>query len=146
MVGALRDRQQRPALVDQRRIADIERLAANGTESLRVDVELRGELTNLSPAVEAALYRVAQESVTNAQRHAHHATRVDVTVTGNPTDVEMTISDNGARTTTAQNPPGYGLVGMTERVTLLGGTLTAGPGPDRGWGVRAVLPRQGAAS
>jgi len=96
--------------------------------------------------VEAALYRVAQESVTNAQRHAHHATRVDVTVTGNPTDVEMTISDNGARTTTAQNPPGYGLVGMTERVTLLGGTLTAGPGPDRGWGVRAVLPRQGAAS
>ncbi len=102
--------------------------------------------STLSPAVEAALYRVAQESVTNAQRHPHHATRVDVTVTGKATEGELTISDNSARTTTAQNPPGYGLVGMTERVTLLGGTLAAGPRPDRGWGVRAVLPRHGAAS
>jgi signal transduction histidine kinase len=68
-------------------------------------------------------------------------------VTGNATDVQMTVSDNGARTTTtAPNPSGYGLVGMTERVTLLGGTLTAGPNPDRGWGVRAILPRQGTAT
>lgn len=146
MVGALRDRQNQPAPAPQRRIADIERLAANGTDALRIDVELCGELTNLSPALEAALYRVAQESVTNAQRHAHHATRVEVKVTGNATEVQMTVTDNGARTTTTPNPPGYGLIGMTERVTLLGGTLTAGPKPDRGWSVRAVLPRQGSAT
>ncbi len=144
MVGALRDRQRQPTVVPQHCLADIERLSANGTDALRIDVELCGELTDLSPALEAALYRVAQESVTNAQRHAHHATRIEVRVTGNATDVQMTVSDNGTRTSIASYPVGYGLIGMTERVTLLGGTLTAGPHPDRGWGVRALLPRHGA--
>jgi len=146
MVGALRDRDQQSPLAPGRRLADIERLGVNGTDSLRIDVELSGELTNLPPALEAALYRVAQESVTNAQRHAHQATRVEVTVTGNATDVQMTVNDDGARTTTAPNTPGFGLIGMTERVALLGGTLTAGPKPDRGWGVRATLPRIGPAT
>lgn len=144
MVGALRDRNHRPSVAPQRSIADIERLAASSTDTLRIRVGLSGELANLPPALEAALYRVAQESVTNAQRHAHHATQVEVNVTGSATAVEMTISDNGARTATVPNTPGFGLVGMTERVTLLGGTLTAGPKPDRGWRVRAVLPRDGA--
>jgi len=146
MVGALRDRDQQSPLAPRRRIADIERLGVNSTDSLRIDVKLSGELTNLPPALEAALYRVAQESVTNAQRHAHQATRVEVTVTGNATDVQMTVSDDGARTTTAPNPPGFGLIGMTERVALLGGALTAGPKPDRGWGVRATLPSRGPAT
>ena len=140
MVGALRDRRTPPSPASRGRLADIERLAAVGTDSLRVDVELRGDLTDLTPTLEAALYRVAQESVTNAQRHAQLATRVEVTVAGNTTELQLTATDDGARTT-SPNPPGYGLVGMTERVTLLGGTLTAGPGPDRGWRVRAVLPR-----
>lgn len=146
MVGALRDRDKQPALAPQGRIGDVERLAANGTASLRIDVQLCGELTNLPPALEAALYRVAQESVTNTQRHARQATRVEVNLTGNATEVQMTVTDDGARTTTTPNPPGYGLVGMAERVTLLGGTFRAGPNPDRGWSVRAILPRQGAAT
>lgn len=145
MVGALRNRQSQPALAPQRGIADIEGLAANGTAALRIDVELSGELTNLPPALEAALYRVAQEAVTNAQRHAHQATRVEVRVNGHATEVQMTVNDDGARTTAAR-PPGYGLVGMTERVTLLGGTLTAGAEADGGWVVRAVLPLRGAAT
>ena len=128
------------SLAPRRRLVDIERLATTGPDSLRVEVELRGDLTDLTPAMEAALYRVAQESVTNAQRHAQLATRVEVTVTGNTADVQLTVSDDGAHTT-SPHPPGYGLIGMTERVTLLGGTLTAGPGADRGWRVRAVLPR-----
>ena len=140
MVGALRDRGNQPPLVPGRHLADIERLSQSGTDALRVDVELRGDLSDLPRAVEAALHRVAQESVTNAQRHARLATRVEVTVIGNTTDVQLSVSDDGAGTPTAI-PPGYGLVGMTERVTLLGGTLTTGPGPDRGWCVRAVLPR-----
>ncbi|WP_459805027.1 sensor histidine kinase [Herbidospora sp. RD11066] len=140
MVSALRDRRGQPPLVPQRRIADIEAIAA---EALRIDVELHGDLTNLPPAVEAALYRVTQESITNAQRHAHQATRVRVEVTGGTTDVRLTVSDDGTRIASAAVPPGFGLVGMTERITLLGGTLTAGPNPDRGWEVRAVLPRRG---
>jgi signal transduction histidine kinase len=140
MVGALRDRGNEASLAPRRHLEDIERLATTGTDSLRVDIDLRGDLTDLPPALEAALYRVAQESVTNARRHAQLATRVEVTVTGNAKEVQLTVSDDGARTTAA-NAPGYGLVGMTERVSLLGGTLQAGPGPERGWRVRAVLPR-----
>lgn len=139
MMGALRDREHQPSLAPQGRLADIESLA-NRVGSLRVDVELRGDLTNLTPAVEGALYRVVQESVTNAQRHAELATRVGVTVSGDATEVQVTVSDDGAHIT-VPDPPGYGLVGMTERVTLLGGTLTAGPTPDGGWRVHAVLPR-----
>lgn len=140
MVGALRDPDNQPSSAPRRRLADIEQLAVTGTDALPVDVELRGELTDLTPALEAALYRVAQESITNARRHAQLATRVEITVTGNTTDVQLVVSDDGGRIATA-NPPGYGLVGMTERVRLLGGTLKAGPGPERGWRVRAVLPR-----
>lgn len=146
MVSALRDRQALPDVAPHRGIADIQRLAASCAGSLRISVDLRGELTNLPPALEAALYRVAQESVTNAQRHARQATRVEVKVTGNATDVRMSVSDDGARTTIDQNPPGYGLIGMTERVTLLGGTLAAGPKPEGGWSVSAVLPRPGSAT
>jgi signal transduction histidine kinase len=144
MVSALRDRRQQPPLVPQRRITDIEGLATDGAEALRIGVELRGDLTNLPPAVEGALYRVTQESITNAQRHAQQATRVRIEVTGGATDVRLTVSDDGAPAASAAGPSGFGLVGMTERITLLGGTLTAGPNPDRGWSVRVVLPRRGA--
>jgi signal transduction histidine kinase len=140
MVAALRDGGTQAPLAGRRHLADIEGLAAAGPGSPSVDVELRGDLSDLPPAVEAALYRVAQESVTNSRRHAQLATRVAVTVIGNATDVELTVSDDGARNP-GPNVPGYGLVGMTERVTLLGGTLQAGPGPDRGWCVHAVFPR-----
>ena len=146
MVGALRDRSTPAAVVPQRCLADLRGLAAGSTEELRIEVELTGDLTNLAPALEAALYRVAQESVTNAQRHAQHATRVDVSVTGTATDVQLTVCDDGDRLPAVAGPPGYGVVGMTERARLLGGTLTAGPAPERGWAVRAVLPRQAGAS
>jgi signal transduction histidine kinase len=138
IVGALRHERSSPP---GGRLADIAGLAATGADSLRVDVALRGELTDLPPAVEAALYRVAQESVTNARRHAQLATRVEVTVSGGATDVQLTVRDDGAGGPPPSDVPGYGLVGMAERVSLLGGTLDAGPGPDRGWQVRAVLPR-----
>lgn len=103
---------------------------------------MRGELADLPPAVEGALFRVAQESVTNARRHARRATRVEVDVHGCAREVRLTVTDDGARPA-AVRAGGYGLVGMTERVGLLGGTLEAGPGPERGWMVRATLPRTG---
>jgi signal transduction histidine kinase len=145
MVGALRDRRNRPTLAPQQGLAAIEHLASP-TQEPRVDVQLLGDLQNLPPAVEAALFRVAQESVTNARRHTRDATRIEVTVTATATHVQLTVTDDGSRTSTASTGPppgGYGLVGMTERVTLLGGTLTAGPNPGRGWTVRADLPRRG---
>lgn len=139
MVGALRDRENQPSLAPQGRLADIESLAKRAG-SPRVNVEMSGDLTNLGPAVEGAIYRVVQESVTNAQRHAKFATQVEVTVQGDVSHVQVTVIDDGAHNTVSELP-GFGLIGMTERVTLLGGTLTAGPTPDGGWRVHAVLPR-----
>jgi signal transduction histidine kinase len=144
MVGSLRRSDGTPQMSVQRGMADIEGLAtAEGAPGLRIDVDHRGDLDDLRPSVQAALYRVAQESITNAKRHARHATLVHVVVAGDTTTVRLSIRDNGERGLSTLRTPGYGLVGMAERVTLLGGTLEAGPGPDHGWTVHAVIPRQG---
>ena len=144
IVGVLRDARH-SALTPQPRMADIEQLATTGAAQPRVEVTLTGELTDLSPSVAAAVYRLAQESVTNSRRHARHATRVTVQVTGETDHVRLTVDDDGSTGSPHRSPDGYGLVGMRERVTLLGGTFAAGPTADRGWRVEADLPRAGAA-
>ncbi|MEI8410741.1 MULTISPECIES: sensor histidine kinase [unclassified Kribbella] len=138
MVGGLRDNGS-PVLVPQPGVADLERLASSVGD--RVELHLSGDLENLGSSIGTAIYRIAQESITNAVRHARHATRIDVRVTGDADCVRLTVSDNGDAGSTARNPLGYGLIGMNERAMLLGGLLEAGPGPDRGWIVEATLPR-----
>ncbi len=141
MVGALRE-DETPDLAPQRGVADIERLARNAGEAPSINVELSGELTDLAPSLDAAIYRLAQESITNAVRHARHATRIDVSVTADDDIVHLIVRDDGDTASTGRNPAGYGLVGMSERTSLLGGTLDAGPNADnRGWTVNAVLPK-----
>jgi signal transduction histidine kinase len=140
-------RQDEPALLaPQPGLGDIERLADNAGDKLPVDLALSGDLEDLNPSVEAAIYRVAQESITNAVRHARQATRIYVSVVGNDNFVHLTVSDDGVR---ARFDPGassgFGLVGMAERAALLGGTFAAGPGADEGWTVETVLPRNGMA-
>ncbi|WP_427117220.1 sensor histidine kinase [Pseudarthrobacter scleromae] len=125
-------------------VADLPRLAGQAEGGPRVDVELSGELDDLSPVVGAALYRLAQESVTNARRHARCATRVAVRVVGDAEQVRLTVDDDGAASTAGGGPSGYGLVGMRERARLLGGTFHAGPSAGGGWRVEAMLPRAGA--
>ena len=145
MVGALRQGEE-PDLAPQRGVADIERLALSAGDRPRVDVELSGDLDDLPSSVEAGIYRLAQESITNAVRHARHATRVKVSVVGDDRSVRLTVSDDGdAGSLSASASWGYGIAGMTERAKLLGGTLEAGPSRDRGWTVDAVLPRNGTA-
>jgi signal transduction histidine kinase len=144
IVGSLRRGDGAPQVPAQRGVADIQGLAtAEGARGLRIDVEHRGDLDQLRPSVQAALYRVAQESITNAKRHARHATRVHVLIAGDTETVRLRVSDDGERGLANPGAPGYGLVGMAERVTLLGGTFAAGPGPDHGWTVHATIPRQG---
>lgn len=117
---------------------------AGGSGRIRVEVDLSGETARLSPAVSGAVFRLAQESVTNAHRHAHGATRIRVEVAVDESSAMLRVEDDGEPVTTAVNLGGYGLIGMAERVQLLGGTLVAGPGPERGWTVTAVLPHGGA--
>ncbi|MEM9130834.1 MAG: sensor histidine kinase [Actinomycetota bacterium] len=142
MIGALRQDAEAD-LTPQRGVADIERLAGNGTRP-PVEIELTGDVERLPAAIDAALYRLAQESITNAVRHARQASRIAVRLIGDGDVVRLVVNDDGDpvnRSATAGK--GFGLVGMRERATLLGGTLEAGPRPDRGWQVTAVLPREG---
>lgn len=143
MVGVLRQDEELD-LAPQPGVADIERLARGAGPAPHVDVDLCGDLDDLGPSVGAAAYRLVQESITNAIRHARHATSIDVRVTGEADCVRLTVRDDGDVSSIARSSPGYGLVGMTERATLLGGTVEAGPSPGRGWTVTAVLPRAGA--
>ncbi len=139
-------REDRPAALEPNpRVTDLARLAARSRTGPSVEVEVSGDVEDLPPPVGAAIYRLAQESVTNARRHARHATRIEVRVAADDTSVRLRVSDDGD-TGTLRPAGGYGLVGMTERAGLLGGTCEAGPNPDRGWTVTAVLPRTGAAT
>ncbi|MBV1854811.1 sensor histidine kinase [Catellatospora sp. NEAU-YM18] len=123
----------------QPQIRDLARLAGRNGSGPVVDVRLSGELTGLPSAVDTAVYRLAQESLTNALRHARHATQVTVRVAADDSAVHLSVSDDGRPQ--GQPGAGYGLVGMYERARLLGGVCAAGPGPDQGWLVTARLPR-----
>ena len=141
MVGALRHGEE-PDLAPQRGVADLPRLTSDPGDRPHVKVELSGDLDGLRPSVDAALYRLAQESITNALRHARHATRVLVTVRAEDDCVRLDVDDDGDPASfDPRSASGFGLIGMAERAKLLGGTLEAGPDPQRGWTVRAVLPR-----
>lgn len=141
IVGALRGRGYPSPLAPSHGVAEIKDLAVSGEGALEVQVSLAGDLAGLVPGVEAALFRVAQEAVTNARRHARAASLVRVTVSGGISEVELCVVDDGLRA--GARAPGYGMTGMAERIALLGGTLEAGPGATRGWLVSVVLPRTG---
>jgi signal transduction histidine kinase len=119
----------------------IERAGAAG---LSVTVEPLGEPLRLSPAMDLTAFRIVQESLTNALRHAgpsaSAAVRLDWT---GPDGLTITVSDDGGTAPAAAPDPaaGHGLVGMRERAAAHGGSLTAGPLPGGGWRVTATLPR-----
>ncbi|HEY0953000.1 sensor histidine kinase [Nocardioides sp.] len=139
MVGVLRE--GLPAdLAPQRGLGDIAGLA-RAEPVPAIEVELPTAVETVSPTIGAALFRIAQESVTNALRHAHGATRVTVRVSDEGADLRIQVRDDGAAEPGGLGS-GYGLVGMNERATLLGGQLSAGPQPGGGWLVDAVLPRE----
>lgn len=130
-------------LAPQPGVADIERLA-HTTETPAIEVRLSGLLDDLPAAVGVALYRIAQEALTNARRHARNATRVHIEVAGDADRVRLTVRDDGVRLAATPTSTGFGLTGMRERASLLGGSLLAGPGTDRGWVVEATLPTRAA--
>ncbi|MDY7103858.1 MAG: histidine kinase [Actinomycetota bacterium] len=142
MVRALR-RDEDAELAPNPTVADVRALAERNDSGPRVVVEIDGDADGLQPAIGAAVFRVAQEAVTNARRHARDATRVAVHVAVDERVVRVRVSDDGDTAGMRTVPaPGYGLLGMMERTDLLGGTCTAGPDDVRGWTVTAELPRE----
>ncbi|KRF34181.1 sensor histidine kinase [Nocardioides sp. Soil805] len=124
-------------------VPDLERLSGTSPTGPRVEVTVSGDLAALPAAIDAAVFRIAQEAVTNALRHARNATLVDVRVAGDRSTVSLVVSDDGDPGAADLAPgAGFGLTGMVERALLLGGACRAGPCPGGGWAVSATLPRQ----
>ncbi|MFD9572126.1 sensor histidine kinase [Streptomyces sp. NPDC059982] len=93
--------------------------------------------------VAATAHRIVLEALTNVSKHAATATAVRVGLRTLPTGLEVRVADDGgrpARLSEKARGGGYGLAGMAERAEALGGTLTAGPAPEGGWLVTALLP------
>ncbi len=140
MVRVLRD--GAPAeYAPQPGVADLESLARRDPVPI-VDVELSGDLARLPLQIDAAVYRLAQEALTNALRHARDASRVEIRVSERAGRLRLRVTDDGQIDPARAASHGYGLLGMTERVQLLGGTLVAGPAPEGGWSVDAELPTE----
>lgn len=98
-----------------------------------------GDRRPASSMLSLTAYRVVQEALTNARKHAGAVARVDVRLRWLPDELEVEVADDG-HSGSATPGAGAGLVGMRERVTALGGTLEVGPRPRGGWLVRARMP------
>lgn len=128
------------------RIAQIPDLVEQARTDLReVTWEVIGDIPECSASVELTCYRVAQEGLTNARKHAGPAAKVAVRVREVPDGIEIEVSDNGRGGRSLVPGTGTGLTGMRERVEAAGGTLHAGPKPDGGFLVRSFLPVGGTA-
>jgi signal transduction histidine kinase len=109
-----------------------------GRAGLRVELHVEGERYPLPRAVDLSAYRIVQEGLTNALKHAQ-ASRADVTVRYGPEELELEVRDDG-RGATASDGLGHGLVGIRERVAIYGGEMTAGPSNGRGFVLSTRLP------
>lgn len=117
-------------------------LATDFTEAggMQVHREIDHSLPNLSPEVELAVFRVAQEALTNAARHAQ-ADSVTLTLSHRPAGLQLIVSDNGSGV--PDRVEGAGLTGMKERALSAGGRLFIDSAPQQGTRVRLVIPGPG---
>ena len=138
----------RPAALDDLGVgAAIEALARQSSDrfglEIDVDVDLAAEgeagPTRLPPDLEATIYRLVQEATNNAIKHAQ-PDRISVTVSRGEANVEVVVADDGNGFVPDSAQRSFGLIGMEERVTLVGGRLDIDSAPGRGTQVRAELP------
>ena len=138
LLGILRGDEHETRLAPQPGIADLDALVEHvRAAGLPVDVVVEGEPKRLPPGIDLAAYRVVQEALTNALKHAG-AARAQVSIRYGVTALELAVTNNGQVRENGRG--GHGLVGMRERVTLYGGTFEAGPRRGGGYAVRASLP------
>jgi signal transduction histidine kinase len=139
MVGVLRRPEEAPALAPQPSLEFLDKLVEHAREAgLPVELRIEGEPVQLPAGVDLTAYRLVQEGLTNALKHAR-AQSAEVVVRYNDGNVELTVSDDG-RGGGGGDGGGHGLVGMRERVSVYGGELEAGPRPEGGYRLRVRLP------
>jgi signal transduction histidine kinase len=143
MVGVMRTAgDERADLAPQPGLDHLDRLIAQVEEAgLPVSLRIEGERPQLTPGVDLSAYRIVQEGLTNALKHAKGA-HAEVLVRYEGSTVKLEVSDDGSAEPNGDGQ-GHGLVGMRERVALYGGTLDAGPRAGGGFLLRAELPVEG---
>jgi len=139
LVGVLRRPEEAPALVPQPSLDYVTKLVEQTREAgLSTKLSVEGEATPLSASIDLTAYRLVQEALTNALKHAQ-ATSAEVLVRYDDGTVELVVRDDGNGHGNGDGG-GHGLVGMRERVAVCGGELHAGPRPEGGYELRARLP------
>jgi signal transduction histidine kinase len=142
LLGVLRKEPGQPELSPQPGMDQIDSLLNAARDAgLDVDLKTTGALRSLPAALDLTAYRIVQEAITNALKHAH-ASRLEVRVAYLPDTLELTIRDNGegGSEEAVRASTGHGLIGMRERVALFGGELEAGSSDVGGFTVRSRLP------
>jgi signal transduction histidine kinase len=139
LVGLLREDGEELGLAPQPGLSDLESLVAQVREAgLPVDLSVEGTPRQVPMGIDLSAYRVVQEALTNALKHAG-AARASVRVAYGRDLLEVEVSDDGTGTGNG-HVGGHGLAGMRERVAVFGGEFAAGPRPEGGYAVRALLP------
>ncbi|MFF7248562.1 sensor histidine kinase [Embleya sp. NPDC008237] len=139
MLLLLRETDQGVRMQPQPSLAQLPSLVASYREAgLPAHLEVTGTSRPLAGGVELSVYRIVEEALTNVLKHAR-PTHVAVTLDFGRTHLHITVANDGAKVPEPSSG-GHGIVGMRERIGVLGGELAARPGPDGGFRVTARLP------
>jgi signal transduction histidine kinase len=140
-VGLLRQPDDAPgARAPVPRLADLDTLVTGFEASgLSVSVTRTGGTSPLAPVTDLTAYRIIQEALTNTHKHAS-ASRASVVLDYGVHSLRVAVTDDGRPGAPKGAGTGHGLIGMHERATAIGGTVTAGPRPEGGFQVVAELP------
>jgi signal transduction histidine kinase len=142
LLGAMRREGDDLELAPQPGLGSLDALLEEvGRAGLPVSLHVDGEPAQLPRAIDLSAYRIVQEGLTNALKHAR-ASRADVTVRYRPDEVQIEVRDDGQGDASA-NGAGYGLVGVRERVKIYGGEMSAGTASDGGFVLTTRLPLAG---
>ena len=138
VVGLLRDDAELAPAAELSAIAElVDQCAAAG---LPVTLAIQGEPRNLPAMIELSGYRIVQESLTNAMKHAGPKAKAAITLDYGADELRISVTDTGRGAAASREHAGYWLIGMRERVEAFGGELHAGPRAGGGFTVRANLP------
>jgi signal transduction histidine kinase len=139
LLGAMRSDGDRVELGPQPGLDALDTLVDDVIHAgLPVQLHVDGEPYALPRAIDLSAYRIVQEGLTNALKHAH-ASHADVTVRYRPNELELEVADDGKGPATT-NGHGHGLVGIRERAKIYGGEMSAGAAPAGGFILSARLP------
>jgi signal transduction histidine kinase len=142
LLGLLRDDHEELGLAPQPGLRGLPTLVAQVSEAgLPVELRVEGEPRHVPLGVDLSAYRVVQEALTNALKHAGEA-HASVVLRYGGDAIELEVIDDG-RAPKAGHGGGHGLIGMRERVAVFGGDFAAGPRPEGGYAVRVSLPIAG---